>query len=1336
MPGSTYFIEAELAKLAGNDFFKAGKELYNRGYVKILNMSTRDGNSTVRAAVSTLYSIPPFAVNAVLKSYRILSHYECNCHMYSKNKAVCAHVVAAVLAAHAAFGFDDEEPGFRGKNASDYHLGGTYDSTEARDGNARDAASQGAASQDAASRDAATQGAATQGAATQDAGSQGAASQDTTSQSPASQDAASRNAAFPEAFAQMTVEAEAEEGLIDFPPDFFDDFPPDPGDFPFGSHAGRGESPNGRSNMGGSNADRINDGRYDVNTAQLNAGGRQNSGAGAGQSGAGYGQQRYRRKQSDKSATDLIAAYVKRSIEKADVPRFGDFEFEPVLHYADYTISPYLTFRIGQKRMYIVQDLAKFKLKFAESGTSMYGKDKLNHSLTSFSERSRPVLDFVLRRYDENNYLNKASHKRSEAAYYYWYSRRYRNSNESREMFLSPTQADEFFALYEGFLTSRDEFKAYSSVTVVRESFVPRLRLEKTESGARLGMDTKVNILRGDKRLYVFTPHTVYCCDESFADACGELLERLLEADFSLFFAESDLNLLFNSVIPGISPYVSLETLGEFDQYEPLPLECKIYLDSPDAGYILTGMTFTYGDVTFDAFLEEHPVSSWDIAGEFVAQNLLYKYFGETIYRDAEPERVPKDMPLHMLLIEDDQDAVYRLITEGLQEFSEIAKVYTTENFGRIKARPPAIVSVGVKVDSDLLRLDFDLEGIDISELPDILNSYRAVKKYHRLRDGSFLTLEDSALGSLSELAEGLDLSDKELISGQARLAMNRALYLDSVCKRNEEMRVDRDSVFKKMLRDMHDVEDADFPVPESMRKVLRNYQKTGFRWLKTIGAYGFGGILADDMGLGKTIQMLALIQSFCDERRSCNEGTARGEDAASGDGTARSDGTDSGEGKNRKGGKTLSESGSRNESTAHSDGTDHAPSIVVCPASLSLNWESEAQKFTPGLRVSVITGTAVERAELISSCQSYDLIITSYDLLKRDIELYDPYMFQYVIIDEAQYVKNQVTQNAKSVKALKGKVRFALTGTPVENSLAELWSIFDFLMPGYLMTYTRFRKKFEEPIVKRASKESSERLKQLVRPFLLRRLKADVLKELPPKTETTLRSLMNEEQRKIYTAHLAQARSDITGRTGLGAGQDRIMILAALTRIRQICCDPSLLYSDYEGGSVKLDACMELVESCIESGHRMLLFSQFTSMLDIIEKRLKAGKVEYFRIDGSTKPSGRLDLVNTFNAGSMPIFLISLKAGGTGLNLTGADVVIHFDPWWNVSAQNQATDRAHRIGQMKSVQVFKLIVKDTIEERILEMQERKAELANSIIEDNTDPFESLTREELLSLFE
>jgi len=363
-------------------------------------------------------------------------------------------------------------------------------------------------------------------------------------------------------------------------------------------------------------------------------------------------------------------------------------------------------------------------------------------------------------------------------------------------------------------------------------------------------------------------------------------------------------------------------------------------------------------------------------------------------------------------------------------------------------------------------------------------------------------------------------------------------------------------------------------------------------------------------------------------------------------------------------------------------------------------------------------------------------VVITSYDLLKRDLELYQKQTFDYEIIDEAQYIKNHNTQNAKAVKSISAKVRFALTGTPIENTLAELWSIFDYLMPGYLYRYSRFRRLFEQPIVKDGDANALSELKKLTSPFILRRLKRDVLKELPEKTETVLYASLAEEQRTLYTANLASMHQELSLQLeNRGESKSRMMVLAMLTRLRQICCDPSLVYENYKEKSAKLDLCIELIENSIESGHKLLVFSQFTSMLSLLEKQLKHKKIPYYLLEGSTKKEDRIALVNAFNTDETPVFLISLKAGGTGLNLTGADIVIHYDPWWNLSAQNQATDRAHRIGQKKNVQIYKLIAKNTVEEKILALASKKQALADHVLPDENTLLSRMTKEELLNLF-
>ena len=413
--------------------------------------------------------------------------------------------------------------------------------------------------------------------------------------------------------------------------------------------------------------------------------------------------------------------------------------------------------------------------------------------------------------------------------------------------------------------------------------------------------------------------------------------------------------------------------------------------------------------------------------------------------------------------------------------------------------------------------------------------------------------------------------------------------------------------------------------------------------------------------------------------------------------------------------------------------------SLVVSPSSLSLNWKNEATKFADGLKTLVIRGNLAERKNKIKNIEKYDLVITSYDLLKRDIELYKEknYQFKYVIADEAQYLKNSNTQNAKAIKQIKSETRYALTGTPIENSLAELWSIFDFIMPGYLFGYRKFKNTYETPIVKGEDETAMSKLKMLIEPFVLRRNKKEVLTELPEKTVTVLDNEMGEEQRNIYLNYLIRAKQEISEQIDLnGYESSRMQILAALTRLRQICCHPSLFIKDYNEGSSKLEQCMEIVQEAVNGGHKILLFSGYTSMFEIIEKELKQSNIKYFKLTGSTKVEERMKLVDEFNENpEIRVFLISLKAGGTGLNLTGADMVIHYDPWWNVSTENQATDRAYRIGQRNNVQVYKLITKNSIEEKIYKLQERKAKLADEMLDTKTKFVSKLSKEEIMELF-
>jgi SNF2 family DNA or RNA helicase len=488
-----------------------------------------------------------------------------------------------------------------------------------------------------------------------------------------------------------------------------------------------------------------------------------------------------------------------------------------------------------------------------------------------------------------------------------------------------------------------------------------------------------------------------------------------------------------------------------------------------------------------------------------------------------------------------------------------------------------------------------------------------------------------------------------------------------------------RDQRFRKMIKEFKTVSDSDFEVPVSLEKILRPYQAYGFKWLRTLAEYGFGGILADDMGLGKTLQMIAVLL-------------------------------------------LAKEKGEAD------------PSLVVCPASLVYNWEEELARFAPSLKTLVIAGNKAERELRLKRSVEYDVLITSYDLLKRDILQYSDLRFNYMVIDEAQFVKTQTTAAAKSVRLVQARRRFALTGTPIENRLSELWSIFDFLMPGYLYNYEVFKRQFETPIARSQDQEISSRLQKMISPFVLRRLKGDVLKELPDKLEEVRYVRFEGEQQRLYDAQATKIRAMLEKTSDEDVKRNKIQILAQLTRIRQICCDPSLIFEDYQAASAKREACLDLIRSAMDGGHRILLFSQFTSMLALLEKDLTDAGIEWYTITGATPKQERVDLVRRFNEGDIPVFLISLKVGGTGLNLTGADTVIHYDPWWNVAAQNQATDRAHRIGQIHTVCVYKLIGKDTVEEKILKLQQDKQDLADEILSGEGRSISAMSREELMAL--
>lgn len=637
------------------------------------------------------------------------------------------------------------------------------------------------------------------------------------------------------------------------------------------------------------------------------------------------------------------------------------------------------------------------------------------------------------------------------------------------------------------------------------------------------------------------------------------------------------------------------------------------------------------------------------------------------------------DYDAHIAYINEDDPHVYSFLKNGLEYLNQLSEVFISDAIRQMNSPKHVSMSVGVHMKNNLLEIDVNSVQIPREELVNVLRSYRKRKKYHRLKNGDLLYLQSDEVEEVDTLLQDLHIQPADLADGSTSLPAYHAFALENFAQEAKYTEVQRNKQFQSIIQRIQNLPHQTYELSDHYQNILRDYQKFGYQWLSTMSEYGFGGILADDMGLGKTLQIIALIEE--DHKKN-----------------------------------------------------PHHTSIVICPASLIFNWRDEVEKFSTDISCLCVHGGTNARKLQIETAQNYALVVTSYDYIRRDYEQYQNASFHYIILDEAQYIKNHTTKNAFAVKQLQGAHRFALTGTPIENSLAELWSIFDFLMPGYLYNYHYFRSNFEREIVKNKNEKIQLKLKRMVEPFILRRIKKDVLTELPDKTESVYFQEFNEEEQKIYLANLAQINKELQVKMQMEE-MDKFVILAMMTRLRQICCDTRLLYENVKDTSTKLQGCMDIINTAKMNGKKVLLFSSFTTMLDLIEAEFLKENIRYLKLTGETKKEQRHAYVEKFQNEPYDVFLISLKAGGTGLNLTAAEIVIHYDPWWNMSAQNQATDRAYRIGQTKNVQVYKLIMKDSIEEKILKMQERKMNLADSFVAGNEGSITSMSNEEIMELF-
>ena len=688
----------------------------------------------------------------------------------------------------------------------------------------------------------------------------------------------------------------------------------------------------------------------------------------------------------------------------------------------------------------------------------------------------------------------------------------------------------------------------------------------------------------------------------------------------------------------------------------------------------------------------------FDLSQDSITARVMLKY-GDTefnyfdtvsdVVRDTDFESKVIDDLIKYGFIEDkknfvilDMDSTYNFLDDGLSYFTENYTVFTTEKIKKLKIFKDVKVRSNFSIGKDnILAYDFAIDNVDNKEVASLLTAIKSKKKYYRLKSGDVISLfNNQELEDFEALTSDLEIDSKDLKKKSIAIPKYRAFFIESL-KNNRYQEISTNSKFDEFIKNFSAYKNADVKFTEEENKLLRDYQKEGVKWLYTIYKCDLGGILADEMGLGKTLQAIIFLRKLIAEKPD-------------------------------------------------------AKILIVSPTSLVYNWEKEFQKFAPELKYIAVAESKKKRQEIMQNFDNYNIFITTYGLVRNDNDEYESKDFEVCIIDEAQAIKNYQAGMTKEIKKIKARTKIALTGTPLENSVLELWSIFDFIMPGYLNSIVRFREAYG---IKDVDKDSLKRLDNLnyqIRPFILRRKKKEVSKELPDKIEQIEYLDMSEMEKAMYQSLVEDTKEEIDNVIASeGFSKARFKIVTLLTRLRQLCISPALLDKDYTEDSIKIKRLLEIVKELIKDNHKILIFSSFKGAVELVKKKFDEESISNYVIDGSVSGKDRVMLVDAFNKDKTSCFLITLKSGGTGLNLTSADIVIHLDVWWNPQVENQATDRAHRIGQTKKVTVLKLINKGTVEEKIIELQEKKRILSDNLIEGkNTATLDTLTEEELTNL--
>lgn len=926
-----------------------------------------------------------------------------------------------------------------------------------------------------------------------------------------------------------------------------------------------------------------------------------------------------------------------------------------------------LSLRMGQDRLYLVRDLKKL-LRCIESNEELPMGKKFTYtpSKCEFEKEDQELMDLLQEIYESEKLADTLSSSGGAGFF------------SERQVYLTESNIKRFFGIYaDRPFKARIHGNEHEALKIYHEDVPVDFLLSGEGSDLILSIEFEGMLLpmTADGE-YFYTGGRIYRISRQQSEYLKPFyLAMLYQKGRKLRFIEEDKQRFVSEILPFAEKAGRLVISEQVQSMiEEIPLEAEVYLDRAGSD-ITADVKFLYGEHRINPFAPPAKITAGEklLIRDIPREESILDILGAVDFKVKEGR----------ISLSGD-DSIYEFVFRLIPRLQEQAAVYYSENFRHMNLRASVTFSARLRLDAvtDMLEFTFNADGIDRSELAGIMASLTKRKKYYQLKNGSFLDLASREFTDLDDFIGRMDLDAEDLQKEFILIPKYRALYLDQNIREAGIHNIERNQPFKEFVQNIREPEDMEFAIPQDLRGTLREYQKFGFKWLKTLDHYGLGGILADDMGLGKTIQLIALLLSARNERGP-------------------------------------------------------KPSLAVVPTSLVFNWCAELDKFAPGLKYTALAGSRDDRIELLARAGEFDLLITSYPLIRRDIEKYAGLGFRYCILDEAQHIKNPNSRNARAVKMIASENRFALTGTPMENNLTELWSIFDFVLPGYLHSFGRFNQKYVQPSSGDEGYEALKDLGKQIKPFTLRRLKREVLSELPEKLENTLIAELTDEQKKLYLAFMEDIKGEIEKDIEeYGFERSQIRILAALTRLRQICCHPSLFMENYQGSSGKMLLLDEILQESLDGSHRILLFSQFTSMLQIIRKKLTEDKIEHLYLDGSTPAPERGFLVNSFNEGTGKVFLISLKAGGTGLNLTGADTVIHFDPWWNPAVEDQATDRTYRIGQKKSVYVLRLVTRGTIEEKILKLQEKKKELIDAVIQPGETLLTKMTREDIQALFE